>query len=118
MDWFNAMKGLIPANAQLVHRELFESGEYSKEVLVEKKNYQLVIIDGEDRNNCLIFSLLTLSDDGVIVYDNTDRDDYLLSYNLLEKSGFKRIDFIGLAPIVNVNSCTSIFYRQHNCLGI
>jgi hypothetical protein len=116
--WFSRMKNTLPANAILVHRELSEKGTYSEEVLSENKNYHIIIIDGEDRNNCLVHSLTKLTPDGIIVYDNTDRPDYQLSYELLAKSGFRRLDFIGLAPIVNVNSSTSIFYRSQNCLGI
>jgi hypothetical protein len=118
LDWFNRMKERLPANAILVYKALFENGDYSREVQVESKSYHLIIIDGEDRNNCLIHSLSKLSDDGVIVYDNTDRSDYQASYKLLSDSGFKRLDFIGLGPIVNLNSSTSIFYREKNCLEI
>ena len=99
-------------------KELQENGDYAREVLNAIENYHIIIIDGEDRNNCLIHALLKLTDDGIIVFDNTDREDYNSSYQLLLSSGFKRIDFTGMVPISNINSCTSIFYRQHNCLGI
>jgi hypothetical protein len=118
IEWFNKMKDKIPLNALLVHQTLFENGDYAREVLAENKNYHLIIIDGEDRNNCLVHAVSKLCMDGVIIYDNSDRSEYNFSYDLLAKSGFKRIDFKGLGPIVNVNSCTTVFYRQDNCLGI
>ena len=116
--WMERMSKMIPSNAELVFKELTEDGDYAKEVLNGNRNYHIIVIDGEDRNNCLEHSLLKLRNDGVIVYDNTDRMDYVQSYKQLASAGFKRVDFIGLAPIVNVNSCTSIFYRENNCLGI
>lgn len=116
--WLERMNRLIPSNAKLVHKELTEDGEYAKEVLNDSNQYDIIVIDGEDRNNCLKHSLSKLKSQGIIVYDNTDRTDYEQSYQRLAYEGFKRVDFFGLAPIVNVNSCTSVFYRENNCLGI
>ena len=117
-EWYNKMCKQIPSNSIIVYKDLNEDGEYAKEALNSNAVYHIVIIDGEDRNNCLRHSLLKLTHDGIIIFDNTDREDYLPSYQLLETSGFKRIDFTGMAPIINFNSCTSIFYRANNCLGI
>lgn len=117
-NWFDKIIKQIPSNSVILFRELQENGDYSREVLNRNENYHIIIIDGEDRNNCLKYSLLRLTDDGVIVFDNTDREDYNISYHLLARSRFKRIDFTGMVPIANINSCTSIFYRQNNCLGI
>lgn len=117
-EWYNRMTKQVPSNSTIVYKEINENGDYAKEVLNSHENYDIVIIDGEDRNNCLKYSLGKLTVYGVIVFDNTDRDDYSPSYILLGKSGFKRIDFTGMAPIINTNSCTSIFYRENNCLGI
>jgi predicted O-methyltransferase YrrM len=108
----------LTGNASVVFRELFPDGEYAREILKDAKKYHLIIIDGEDRNNCLKYSLEKLTDDGIIIYDNSDRPDYAESFKLLAEKGFKRIDFYGMAPIVNYNSCTSVFYKNNNCLNI
>ncbi len=117
-SWYEKMNKKVPTNSTIIFRELQENGDYAREVLNATENYHIIINDGEDRNNCLKHALLKLTDDGIIVFDNTDREDYDSSYQLLLSSGFKRIDFTGMVPISNINSCTSIFYRQHNCLGI
>jgi hypothetical protein len=80
--------------------------------------YHIIIIDGVDRNNCAKFSIQKLTENGVIVYDNTQLPDYRISMELLLENGFKRIDFEGLLPIVSYNNTTSIFYKDNNCLGI
>lgn len=117
-NWFELVSRNLPANASVVLSDLNEDGDYAREVLSEDKKYDIVIIDGKDRNNCARFAIRKLSEDGVIVYDNTQEDEYLPSIKMLTESGFRRIDFIGILPIVAHNNTTTIFYRDKNCLGI
>jgi hypothetical protein len=116
--WMDKIFSLLPANATIVNQSLTVDGDYAKEVLRDNRNYHIIIIDGEDRNNCLKHSISKLKKDGVIIFDNSDRMEYEQSFELLSITGFRRIDFVGIGPIVSIKSCTSIFYRENNCLGI
>ncbi|MCX6150415.1 MAG: hypothetical protein NTX22_07845 [Ignavibacteriales bacterium] len=116
--WFEKIVLLLPDNAKVVYRELEADGNYAKEILEEDTKYHVVIIDGRDRNNCVKYCINKLTADGVIIYDNTQVPEYADSINLLLKSGFKKIDFVGMLPIVNHNNTTTIFYRNNNCLEI
>ena len=116
--WFNNISSRLPVNAKAVLQTDINDGDYSKEVLKDGKKYQIIIIDGRDRNNCVKYSLQQLADDGIIVYDNTQVPEYLPSIQILLNTGFKKIDFIGNLPIVPHNNTTTIFYREKNCLLI
>lgn len=116
-EWYEIVKKKLPANASVVYREL-DNGIYSRESAAEKKKYNIIIIDGRDRNKCVSESINHLADDGVIIYDNTQVPEYAPSIELLLNSGFRKIDFIGPLPIVAHNNTTTIFYRTGNCLGI
>jgi hypothetical protein len=63
-------------------------------------------------------SLEALKSDGIIIWDNSDREEYEDGYRFLFRNGFKKIAFVGLTPVVNVKSETGIFYREKNCLFI
>lgn len=118
-EWHNKVRDMaLPGNVELVFRDLTENGPYSQEASVSGKKYHIIIVDGRDRNNCLLNSIDSLTDDGVFVFDNTDRPQYKPSLDKIASRGFKRIDFVGLAPIIPHNSCTSILYRSDNCLGV
>ena len=117
-NWFELIVSNLPGNAKVVLIELNENGNYAKEVLVENKKYEIIIIDGVERNNSVKFAMTGLTEDGVIIYDNTQLEEYFPSIDMLIDSGFKRIDFIGTLPIVAHNNTTTIFYRDKNCLGI
>ena len=58
-----------------------------------------------------------VSEDGIIVLDNSDRWQYndLQDY-LIHDAGFKRIDFHGLGPVNPYGWTTSLFFKNADCL--
>jgi len=115
--WFDKIKNSLPNEVSLTLKNL-KNQDYSNELLKFSKTFNIICIDGRDRVNCAKNSLNALTDDGVIIWDNSDRKKYSEGYDFLTSNGFKRIDFRGIGPI-NVTGCTtSIFYKPNNCLGI
>ncbi len=117
-EWYNIVSKSLPDNSHLVYQELQYDGDYSKEVEKSGKYYHIVIIDGRDRVNCIKRSIPRLTEDGIIVFDNSDLSIYQEAIELLEKEGFRRIDFIGMSPVTAHNNYTTVFYKSHNCLNI
>lgn len=116
--WIDFISEKMPLNAEIVYKELSVDGDYCREVMKKGVKYNIIIIDGRDRNNCVKNSINYLTEDGVIVFDNSDLASYKSSIDLLMSLGFKRIDFIGMSPVTSHNNCTSIFYKTNNCLEI
>lgn len=117
-EWSESVKKRIQPNVEYIHCELEYGGEYSKVIRRYKDMFDVVVIDGRDRVNCAKNSLDALRKDGVIVWDNSDRDIYKEGYAYLEQNGFKRIDFWGIGPINIYGWCTSVFYRTDNCFSL
>lgn len=117
-DWFETMKPKLPANVEYLHHDLEYGGSYSKAISTLAKPFDIVVIDGRDRVNCARNSVPSLSQQGVIIWDNSDRESYSDGYDFLCESGFKRLDFWGIGPINKSGWCTSIFYRDQNCLAL
>ncbi|MBB3696186.1 FkbM family methyltransferase [Flammeovirga yaeyamensis] len=115
-DWYMKIKNNIPSNVKYVFKSLEEN--YEDTVLESPNLFDIVVIDGRKRVKCAYASLEKLSDNGVIIWDNSDREIYNEGYEMLIKKGFKRLDFYGLAPSCGDHSLTSIFYRKDNCLDI
>lgn len=118
-EWYQFVEQKIKKfdNVNYLYRDL-ESKDYTKEILAYTNKFHLVLIDGRDRVQCAKNSINALTEDGVIIWDNSNRDIYQEGYDFLIAAGFKRIDFFGLGPNAEVASCTSVFYRTNNCLGI
>ncbi len=78
--------------------------------------WDIVIVDGVDRNACLEQAVVALSPGGVVVLDDSERPEY--ATDVLRERGFRRIDFWGISPGYWYRKCTTIFYRDGNVLGI
>lgn len=116
-DWFERTRALVPENVQLTHASA-EGQQYSREILKYQQAFDILVIDGRDRVACARNSLAALKAQGVVVWDNSDRDEYQPGYAFLVENGFRRIDFSGMGPINVYGWSTSIFYRDENCLGL
>ena len=118
LAWFKSVQARVPANAELLYRELSPAGAYVRTIQDYDRQFDIIVIDGRDRVQCAMNSLAALKDDGVLIWDNSDRPRYREGFAFLASQGFKRLDFAGDGPINAFRSCTSIFYRAENCLGI
>jgi len=119
-EWYAELKTRITADntTYLLRRYKGGSTEYAEEITRYPDQFDIVVIDGRDRVNCMRNGLASMRDGGVVVWDNSDREEYRLGYELLGEAGFRRLDFWGPGPLSTRRWCTSIFYRPDNCLGI
>lgn len=118
VKWYNKVKNEIPDNVELIYCNFEYDGEYCRTVVKSDLKFNIIIVDGRDRNNCIYNSINSLTEDGVIIFDNTQRESYQDSIKFLKENGFKRIDFCGLTPAVAHANATTVFYKTKNCLGI
>ncbi|MGL6015918.1 hypothetical protein [Aeromonas salmonicida] len=117
-QWFKNIRDNNAENISIHFQSLEYGGDYSRFVQERAELFDLIIVDGRDRVNCIIASCSQLSDGGVIVLDDAEREEYQPGVEWLIKTGFKRLDFWGIAPGVFNNKCTTVFYRDKNCIGI
>lgn len=117
LAWFQKVRAQVSRNVEMIHAAR-EGDRYSAEILGYPAEFSIIVIDGRDRVKCAMNSLQALRDDGVILWDNSDRDDYQPGLRFLQQRGFRRLDFTGIAPLILFESTTSLFYREGNCLGL
>lgn len=116
--WYEKIKNSMPQNCELFFCELETNGEYCRYAAKTGGKYDIVVVDGRDRVNCCKNSINSLKPDGVLILDDANRPKYAEALSFMEASGFKRLDFWGLAPLVTYRKCTSLFYRDNNSLGV
>jgi precorrin-6B methylase 2 len=113
--WYDQIKQQMPDNVQL-NLEVDEQ-KYADFINQYPDQYfDVIIVDGINRNSCLENSLNKLKNNGLLIFDNTDRYDYDLSLKLLLSQGYKRIDFYGLIPSYTYKNCTSLFFKSTEIL--
>jgi hypothetical protein len=116
--WYEKMRRVIPRNVDLYYEDINDGCNYEEKILADQYDYDVIVIDGRRRNNCMAQSLKKIKPSGVIILDNSDRSEYEEGISHLTAGGFRKIDFSGFCPIVNFKSQTAIFYRNQNILGI
>jgi Methyltransferase domain len=116
--WAAKVREGIPENATLLEVPLEPDGEYCRTPQRTESLYEIIVIDGRDRVNCALQCLGSLTDDGVIVWDDSQRRRYRRGLDFLAEHGFRRLRFTGLGPIAPNNGETSVLYRPSNCFDI
>jgi len=117
-EWFEKIKPSLPENTNLMYQPETDPEGYVNNVGMQGLKFDIIVIDGILRNECTEESVNHLSGNGVIVFDNSERKDYLQSVELLKSDNFRQIDFTGLGPVTSIQTTTSIFYKTDNCLDI
>lgn len=85
-EWFEIVKCGKPQNSEITHIELSDEYNYQQAI----RNYgriEVVIVDGRRRNECVFNSVNSISENGVIVLDDSLREEYTVG-----------IDFYGVDP--------------------
>jgi hypothetical protein len=116
--WADHLRPVLPANAELIVAEADEAA-YAAAPRSTGRRYDIVVIDGIARNACAAEAVHALTDEGVVLWDNTERGElYREGFDVLEAAGFRRLDFGGIGPLNGYGTITTVFYRPANCLGI
>jgi precorrin-6B methylase 2 len=114
--WIKQLRPKLPSNAQILNRSLDES--YVQAVNSNQSQFDIIVVDGRKRVRCASYAIDFLTPTGVLILDNSEREWYQPAKDLLEQRGFKRLDFKGMGPIISYEFCSTVFYREQNCLGI
>jgi hypothetical protein len=113
--WHGEVSNSLPANAKVVlavDKETYTHTICNYPDMV----FDLVVVDGDHRNECVEACLGVLPESGIVVFDNSDRHTYDSGIRNLQEAGFFRIDFWGLIPSYAYRNCTSVFFRNPELL--
>lgn len=117
-QWYEKNASLNLPNVEMVHCPVVPDGDYSKSGILTGRKFHIIIVDGRDRVNCCKQATHSLTDDGIIVLDDSEREKYSEAHTFLKANGFKHLPFTGMAPGVINTKCTSVFYKELNCVEI
>ncbi len=116
--WLKVIQSEVPENVQFIFREKDIDGDYCRAIGSTGDRYDVVIVDGRDRGNCLKQSITALSPGGVILLDDTQREGFQELIDFAIQNGFKTLNMEGLKALSTEIERTTILYREGNCLGI
>ena len=91
---------------------LKEGLDYINAPLTFEHSFDLIVVDGSFREECVKVAIQALSNNGMIILDNSD--GYVSEAKLLKKSGFLQIPFLGPGPMSAVLWETSLFIKAES----
>ena len=80
--------------------------------------FDLVLVDGLDRELCLPYAARALSPSGVIILDDSHRTAYSGAVTELSDLGFRQLRWFGLKPNSLIEAQSLLLYRSDNILGL
>ncbi len=107
-EWYDRMLPEIPRNVD--YRFVAEPDRYPRLILEYPGLFDVVIIDGELRPDCVEPALEKLRDDGLIIVDNADWFPGICS--MLRAADLIQVDMQGPGPINPYARTTSYFFRR------
>lgn len=116
--WYDIVRAASPQNASIYFCAQDRDGLYCRSVLHTEKQFDIVVVDGRDRVNCVRHAIQALRPRGVIVLDDSDRENYLEAFSIARNADFLALSLRGLKPTGSEAHQSTIFYRQDNCLGL
>ncbi|RYG09355.1 MAG: FkbM family methyltransferase [Chitinophagaceae bacterium] len=116
--WYELVSKSNPVNAEIIFCALKRGGSYSNKAADLNRKFEIIIVDGRDRVNCCKNSIAALSEDGVLILDDSERSIYKPAVEFLKAQGFKELSFSGISPGLFYLKATSVFYKANNCLDI
>lgn len=117
-NWYEKVKNSMPKNVTINYQELIYNGEYSKFSSISNIKFDIVIVDGRDRVNCVKNAINSIKENGIIVLDDSEREKYKGGMEFLIDHNFKKLDFWGISPGLFYKKNTTIFYKANNCIDI
>lgn len=118
-EWYEKMLSVVPDNVSMRYCRLEYDGEYCRAVLEEKKEFDIILIDGRDRGRCARNAVLRLKENGIIIWDDSEREAYRAGREFLRERGFKQLEISSIGyGSPGTEQFTSIFYRRNNFCGL
>jgi hypothetical protein len=106
--WFDQIDKIKLSNNHLFFRD--DLNEYVSIISSFKKAFDIIIIDGKEREKCSEVSNYYIKDDGLIILDNSDRHpDIAKKFRDLD---YLQIDMHGFGPVNDYTWTTSFFFKR------
>lgn len=80
--------------------------------------YDIIIVDGRDREECVKHIIPYLSSGGVVLLDDSWKEKFNKVFAFFKEEGFRELSFTGLKAGGMIVEKTTVFYRDDNVLGI
>ncbi len=113
--WFDKWRGEFnEPNLEVKWRD--EGEGYYNAIFEEGQKYDVIVVDGKRRADCARCAVQAMTDDGMIILDDSDRintsQEYKDAVAALRAANLLQVDFYGFCPMNNYTKTTSLFLSR------
>jgi hypothetical protein len=106
--WFDLIRKAKLPNNHIFYKE--DLKDYVEIISTFGKKFDIIIIDGKEREKCSEISNVYIKDDGLIILDNSDRHPEI-SKNFRDQD-YLQVDMHGFGPVNDYTWTTSFFFKR------
>jgi len=117
-EWFEQLGSQVGAAVTLKFAPTKDEYIRPKFEEQEVSQFDLIVVDGIHRIECLEQAENLVSPRGVILLDDSTRSEYDPARTRLSGLGYKELCLYGLRPASSYFEGTSFFYRDNNIFGL
>jgi hypothetical protein len=103
-EWYDSLKSTLAPNQKICYTELNQYAAFPLELGVK---FDLIVVDGMLRKECVEQAYQLTSEGALILLDNSERYPDICSE--IRRHGYFQVDFHGFGPINDYTWTTSIF---------
>ena len=116
-EWFRQVSDVSGATVVLV--DAHDADRYAALPADHRLPFDVIVVDAIHRSACVLAAPQWLSPGGVIIVDDSERDEYRGAIDQVLTRGFRELRLRGQKPLaVRQTISSSILYRDGNCLGL
>lgn len=108
--WYEKNKSRSKHNMKLFLK--VKPNEYVRTIAECNKKFDIIVVDGIERLACAQLAPRYLTDDGIIIFDNSEWDRDLKIVRFLRDQNLIQVDFSGFCALSAFLSVTSIFFKR------
>jgi hypothetical protein len=107
-EWHQSLLSKIPKNVTLIHEP--DGRKYASSIQKFSRQFDVIVIDGAERNRCAIAAINSLKPGGMIILDNAEWYPNTAGY--LASAGLIEIPFSGFSPVNAFCSTSTAFLTR------
>lgn len=115
-NWLNLINQKLQSLDLEAQIELMENGIDNKnyEIFPQKfeKKFDIIVIDSLKRFLCAQNAINFIKDDGIIILDDSQRENYKKIFDFFAEKGFEKKDFWGIEPGKLKMKNTTVFLKK------
>ena len=116
--WIERLSSRLDTNVTVVSVSRETADTYCAFLAGNQERFDFILVDGRHRVECFRRSIPHLTERGVIVLDDSNRERYAEIFEMARQAGFRSLNLLGHKPTSLELHRTTIFYRAGNCLDI